>query len=1187
MTKHPRLLLTLLILPLLLGLYQPAVKAKTDMDGTRLISANEQEIKFLVQVPWQDLFIETVDHESQVFTRLSLPGWETYPIAGEPELPALVEMVGLPFNTAVSISVTTGKTHEIGLDYPLLPGLGLKVEQQLPDKQGNLPEFPVPTYHREMNRSIYETPQSYPGVLAEIVNEGMLRQQRVAGIAVYPVQYHGETNTLTIYETLQVTISIIGDFEVKREGYIADQDAYEAIYKDLLLNYESARQWRLESKAYLPAEQIENALSEINPASISGWVPPEQSWRITVGAEGMYQLSYDELDAAGVLDASPDPHNFQMYHLGNEIAIEVIGEEDSVFNSDDSILFYGQAFNNKYTNENIYWLSIGESAGLRMDERPEMPASGGVPGSYRETKTFEQNKYYRSLIPGDDAFERFVWDYVYPPSIPSWIYSFELAAPASGPAQLILNLLGYLNQAIDPDHHVIVYLNDTQIGEDWWDGLTHRTITLDVSGLLVSGTNTLKVTCPNDTGVGYDLIYVDNFSLSFNSNFEAENNKLKFVYETTGDWLFEVNGFSNQQVSVFDISDPDLVKKVTGVEVIPVASEYSARFEDHLDSAKAYFAGTSDAFLAVDNIVKDKPSNLQAVIGEIDQVIISHEVFIQAAQALRDFRTGQGLEVLLVDVQDVYDEFGYGIKGMQPINDFLAYAYTHWNTAFVLLVGDGHYDPKNFLGNDRESFIPPYLSFADPWIGETATDNRYVTLVYEDNMPDMMIGRIAVNLAQEAEAFIGKIIAYEQNQSFEDWKFQLLAVADDADGGGNFPLISDNLIADELPISFEAEKVYLGDTHPTSEDSRLAILAGINSGKLLINYIGHAGYINWADEGLFTTADVPTLSNGNKLPVILAMTCYEGFFHKPDKLINNKEALAEVVTRAANGGAVASWSPTGLGLATGHDALNRGFYNAYFTQGLESLGEAALVGKLRLWMTGNNLDLLDTYTLFGDPALKIARLIKAVDDSYQTSEDVVLSIGAGEGVLVNDVYPPGLTPTAELLTDPLNGSLVFAADGSFTYEPASNWYGSDSFTYRIYDGQGYSNTATVKLDVVAVNDPPVAYDQDLTTPINTPLQITLTASDDNFGSGPYWVTDVVVSLSNIQESVLTYEIVSEPQNGSLNLDLPMVTYTPKADFFGTDSFTFKVNDGVFDSNIATVRIFVSGAYEIYLPLIIL
>jgi len=105
--------------------------------------------------------------------------------------------------------------------------------------------------------------------------------------------------------------------------------------------------------------------------------------------------------------------------------------------------------------------------------------------------------------------------------------------------------------------------------------------------------------------------------------------------------------------------------------------------------------------------------------------------------------------------------------------------------------------------------------------------------------------------------------------------------------------------------------------------------------------------------------------------VVLAMACREGYYHNPHPLAeaNTYESVAETITRAAAKGAVASWSPTGLGVATGHDYLNRGFLDALLddSDGWVSLGEATDAGKLRLWTAGTSLDLLDTYLLFGDP----------------------------------------------------------------------------------------------------------------------------------------------------------------------------------------------------------------------------
>jgi gliding motility-associated-like protein len=123
---------------------------------------------------------------------------------------------------------------------------------------------------------------------------------------------------------------------------------------------------------------------------------------------------------------------------------------------------------------------------------------------------------------------------------------------------------------------------------------------------------------------------------------------------------------------------------------------------------------------------------------------------------------------------------------------------------------------------------------------------------------------------------------------------------------------------------------------------------------------------------------------------------------------------------------------------------------------------------------------------------------------------------------------------------------------NLTYSPDPNFFGVDSFTFKVNDGTSDSNIATVTITVNTVNDVPVALNQTVLYQLNTPSDFTLTAFDAD-------------------GDPLTYTIVTQPANGTLSGTVPgILTYTPNGGFNGTDSFTFKVNDGTVDSNIATV-----------------
>jgi uncharacterized protein (TIGR03437 family) len=146
----------------------------------------------------------------------------------------------------------------------------------------------------------------------------------------------------------------------------------------------------------------------------------------------------------------------------------------------------------------------------------------------------------------------------------------------------------------------------------------------------------------------------------------------------------------------------------------------------------------------------------------------------------------------------------------------------------------------------------------------------------------------------------------------------------------------------------------------------------------------------------------------------------------------------------------------------------------------------------------------------------------------------------------------GDTLTYSLISGPTNGTLSGTVP-NLTYTPNANYNGADSFTFKVNDGFADSNTATVSISVTNTNDPPVANSQSVSTNEDTPKAITLTATDAD-------------------GNTLTYAVLTTPANGTLSGTAPNLTYTPNANYFGSDSFTFKVNDGTVDSNTATVSI---------------
>ena len=179
----------------------------------------------------------------------------------------------------------------------------------------------------------------------------------------------------------------------------------------------------------------------------------------------------------------------------------------------------------------------------------------------------------------------------------------------------------------------------------------------------------------------------------------------------------------------------------------------------------------------------------------------------------------------------------------------------------------------------------------------------------------------------------------------------------------------------------------------------------------------------------------------------------------------------------------------------------------------------------------------------------------ATDDLWSGEEDVAIS----ENVLENDTDVDGDDLTASVVEEPEVGTLTLEDDGSFTWEPPADYSGVVTFTYAAEDEGGLTDEAEVTLVIGGTNDPPVAVAADLETREDTPLDITLEASDP-------------------EDDPLFFAIVTEPRRGSLEdfvLADGTLTYAPNRDFAGVDFFEFTVSDGVFTTPPTRVDITVT------------
>ncbi len=193
----------------------------------------------------------------------------------------------------------------------------------------------------------------------------------------------------------------------------------------------------------------------------------------------------------------------------------------------------------------------------------------------------------------------------------------------------------------------------------------------------------------------------------------------------------------------------------------------------------------------------------------------------------------------------------------------------------------------------------------------------------------------------------------------------------------------------------------------------------------------------------------------------------------------------------------------------------------------------------------------------------------AADDGYNVTEDVALVVPSFLGVLANDSDVDGDSLTAVVVTGASNGTVSLNADGSFVYTPDANFSGTDSFVYQVSDGNGGTDSATVVLNVSALNTTPVATDDAFATDEDSPLTVPAGSgvlANDSDGDG---------------DGLFVTGVTGGPANGSVVMNADgSFTYTPDADFNGTDSFSYAISDGRGGTDTATVTVTVDPVNDV-------
>ncbi len=936
----------LLVLPLLARAHEPIPQAAALL----VLQSDESGMVLELEVPQYDARPITVG--GRTYLQITAPGLDgRVSTPGQPDLPAVSRLLALPPGAKVRVTLLAQESDRVALRHPVRA-----VPAGTPDaapavSQDNGVPFAGPV---QMGKPVH------------------FRDQRLASIEFFPFQYEAVSNQLEHTRRLLVRVDFVATDQLAAPA--ATAPALEGLLQDAVLNYQQGLAWRSYPADFQPRD----------PGLPAG-IPV---FRIEVDADGLYQVTYADLVAAGMEAGAVNPGLLALSSQGRPVAFEWMGDTDSIFEDGEGFRFYGEPFRGtvmdvKYTDVNVYWLSTQGPAGPRVVTVNAAPAGAPAVSSYRARVHMEQDLRWNPVHTIDlGEMDTWYWAYavadVVPPYTPvtsTQTVALSSLAPdgvtATVRAELFADCKYYCTGEV---HHGLAFFNGQLVdeqGEDGsWINIEARLFSGTISHTdLIAGSNQFAWVLRSDVvGPSSWKVYLNWFEVEYQRLFAAQSNELAFAGDAAGAWTYTVTGFTTGTVSIWDISTPLTPTRLLDPDVAG-SGPYQVAFQASHPAGARFLAVAEDRVRGPLSLTRYLPPDLDPPAGA-DWVAITHADFITAAQRLADHRTMQGMRALVVDAADLYNQFSYGVFQPAAIRDYLAYALT-WpggGPGYVVLLGDGnwnfHQESPYYVA--EANFIPPYLGFLDPYQGEVPADNQYVMLVGDDAMPDMALGRLPARTPAEAELLVDKILTHEALLGSNlPWQSDVVFVADNNDGD-DFPGQSDQTAA-LLPSGYNAVKIYYGQSpYTTVATTTHAITSAFNAGATLFNYRGHGALQNWANENLFRNANIPSLTNLGRLPVVLTMDCLDTYFAYP-----GTQALAEELFRHSNGGSVGHWGSSGLGLPSDHSILHEGFYRALFHQGQTRLGQAVLAAKLDFVSAGWQQHNLHTFTILGDPAMPL------------------------------------------------------------------------------------------------------------------------------------------------------------------------------------------------------------------------
>ncbi len=955
--------------------------------------------------------LDTITFGERSFTTVSAEGLVSGGMVGAPELPILSARAVVPSGVPVQLEILGQDTEAVALEAPPLPVARVASDGWTPEKPG------APTYVREMEPALYAVSPD----LCTITADEQVRSWRLVQVTCLPMRYRAEDRSLLITKQARIRLAFANPPSSEAAASAQSADPLAGSVALGVLNPTDLARFAqptspLSSQADLPA--------------VAG------RYRLQTAAAGIHVVTYDELVAAGVPLQGIASASLRLFNGGQEVALLIEDPDGTFGPGDRFFFYawerpsvYGT--DNSYS---LDWggadgLRLGTRAASAAGANPEYLMAQAHLRNYdprysdpwRSTWT-DVNVYEHTYSPiADDghfyagtAMTRGAAD------MPDreW-FAVEVPAAPNSQGTLSIPLRGMTEDA----HHLLfdfgtqtnnapfsVYVPFlsriappgatstatrafaseppyTHLGDRTWAGLDP--VTYDFPVTVTDGLNLLRVSLPGqDDGQGGILVErTDVVSPRLLYPVGRVPSGSVVAAGQAGAHSYRLPSLGSANARVWDVSDPYSPIALTGVAPSTRAGQWELTFGDSTPAAALYAIAGGSGLKRVTGVAALAPVEMNPAA---QYLVITHPDFLAAAEALTQHRQAQsGLSTRIITTQAIYDRFSGGLLDPEAIRSFITAAYQAWTgpgdaplLTYVVLIGDGSYDFKDRLNHGAANYIPPYLGedFDPHWGGQSGSDHIFGNA--RRTPPSVLIGRIPARTAVEAMGFVLKLKAYETG-STGNWLERALFAADDPDerdyGTGEVltygfdemaDLAVDSVIAQGRLSASNVKRVYhsaVETTQPNyyyndSDAGTNAVLDSWRAGSLITYFAGHSHYWGWAFPKLFNTDDIPGMGP-TPFTVLLSMTCFTGVFYHP-----TAPSLDEALLLAADRGTVSSFSPMSMGSAAGHRMMQATILQALLEG--RTLGEAMLAGKLKLGYA--YLDLIDSYTVLGDPAVRLA-----------------------------------------------------------------------------------------------------------------------------------------------------------------------------------------------------------------------